>query len=1216
MRNLIHICRRKRLVQIIAVAAALLLVVAALAWRSTEATSNVVSIHYSQYQTSVPVNGVDADWRVQYLWAGDSLSDASASTFHYATLTNATDTCGATTPGYKTYNEGTPLRIDDLNLDGTINPRPGNICFKVTANGATTYQKSRLKDENGVDIKMCIAQYQNGDNNDNGQCVSRSNNDGLIIYPNTGILTVNYQDGGNSGLANVLVRTYNYGYLPDGSFNRYYDACGKANFPIKANGDDIRSVAVSNTTVNGTTFKTGSLTLANADSGRVACAQASKGDHHYYARTTMIEVPAARAVTIKFTGNQLQASANFFIKDKDSWKWQAQDNATSCQGAVTGFQTIPITTADFGADISKDVQITIPANNEGKYICLAAQSWFASSYVFASPVLFDRPSAPLVSQQGRILSVSGVDTGVTSRAYQVLASGTTCDQAGYGSTAGITFSGDSLTIANETTDGQVYCLRFGNNQQLYTYVGLAVDLAAPGVTADQVSENTALVAKYSPTSETLTEFKYLKLVAGTNCDQTILTGALDYTYVASNQANNQQLPITPADHDSVYCFWVKDAVGNVGYTQHTVRTRGMLVEFTVNLQAGIASARLVNASGVDISSQVTDWRYTIFNNSNDCGLQIYYDIGTPGQIVGNSPIINFSSGYNGLKYCVQASLPASSGSGVDLVYSSPQAITGVPRSVPPVDLKIDPPTPANKTLLVTNTDPSASIWHYKVFNQTCNQANYDQSTATTHNYLLADKVTVEGRSRLPIPPTNHGQIYCFRFSNAADVATYQGVTINILDDSDASINIVVSQGYDEATGQRYVTAVDSLDLVTGAWSYESLIYDLVFYEDGSASNTGSNVLGCFNRPGLQSTAYTPGAKIPLATDRGYCFWKQHGQLDRFSLQELIPDLVGPTIDITPGNNLLQATSGNDEDTFDWQVAVLASDTVCNQDYQTEATAYTLGSDLAITASDNGKVYCFSARDSVGNYTYTGQVATYVAPAPPPEEEPATPPAETPVDNQEPDTPASEPEPEPEPASPPQVNLIKDGDQLVAEVVDGDVSDYAWAWVLTTSDQCDDQTDFLAANKRGTGNVALIEDSDAGLWYCFQAQKDDLTGYAQWLIEVETSTVTPVETETPSQPGQPVGSGTPVDSDPEDEGTAIWLIIALIAIPVVIVILIIVLLSSRGKGNKLPPIEDLPDEAPPASAGLADQVNLDANSRLESLPPEPPVANDYPGRLPQ
>ena len=288
------------------------------------------------------------------------------------------------------------------------------------------------------------------------------------------------------------------------------------------------------------------------------------------------------------------------------------------------------------------------------------------------------------------------------------------------------------------------CFKVSNTTGQTGYLKVKIDRTAPTITV--VQNNVALEASSQDEDLAANTWGYAKSATDFDCDQTADFTNLDYSSHAVS------IDLTAADSDAYYCFRVSDRVGHTGYKKVRVNPLDLaapVIHVTRQHTTLKASAK---------QSQANTWQYLRSAEDVSCS-QANDNLVFNAPSAGNNAVA-LSEADNGYWFCFKVL-----GNNQKAGYA--KILVDNIDSKPPVII-----VKQEETTVSAQADEDIATWEYVALESAASKC--DQTA-------FADSSQIRTGNQFAVSGSD-GQTYCFRAIDSAGNASYEPLTVTVVDE--------------------------------------------------------------------------------------------------------------------------------------------------------------------------------------------------------------------------------------------------------------------------------------------------------------------------------------------------------------------------------------------------------------------------------------------------
>ena len=670
------------------------------------------------------------------------------------------------------------------------------------------------------------------------------------------------------------------------------------------------------------------IDLDERDIGDWFCIRAQdSSDNFGYLAIRIKDVDASEPrLTVYRDNNLLIAEARDNDIDEDTWQYArgAVDDAFECRHGNR--HNLLFSTASDQND-----RLVLDDDDQDRYFCFRVADESGNYGYERSGKIRAVEAAPVITvvqnTASKRLEVATSDTDVdgTTWGWATFSSDPgDCEDVNYTDInhAQITENTRRIYVNNisDNQDGGYYCFRVADTSTTYgTNYGYAkhrYDISAPAILLS-LSDN-VLTVSASDVGLDATTWRYAKFDIRPNCDLAVVNSALP--------ARNK-ITLTEADNGSWFCFKVADKEGNVANKLYNVS--GIREDQIPQIKLS-QSGRFITATSEADDLDASTWRYALSPSEPFCGPgnKLYFQRSTSGALnrVGLDTV---SRSYNWICFTVSTNANQEGFAKLQLDRQAPAIIL----------------TQNNVVLTAQSSadDLAQDTWAYAKAEE-----NFNCNDSAVFNKL--DFASTEISFDLTAADDN--DYYCITVSDKAGNDGYEKIRINPIALRSPMIKI---------SHNNTVISVSATNVDNATWQYSQSTSDMNCSKNGNLSFTSESLV---NRRLTLSEA-----------DNGswFCF-KVTGLNGKDGYAKILVNNVDsqrPGVSVEQKGNTLIATAN---ESATWQHVVLSGGNLtCNANaFGANATR---GNEVNLTASDDGRKYCFRATDAAGNAGYGEIVAS-------------------------------------------------------------------------------------------------------------------------------------------------------------------------------------------------------------------------------------------------
>lgn len=702
------------------------------------------------------------------------------------------------------------------------------------------------------------------------------------------------------------------------------------------------------------------------DEGYWYCVRASDIHQNYgYAkirvRTVDTTIPE---IDITRTGSKLVASSDATDLNGSSWQYVVGnvDDAFDC--------SLDNSQLSFNTASASNKEVTLSERDDRRYYCFRVKDTRNNyGYALSDQIIFNTPPVLSVVQKSHLnrieVSTTATDVDGYTWAWQTFSHDPSdCSMV----TNYVEIDDSTLTSITSkiivsdiatTQDGHFYCFRVADTSDStnlnYGYVKHKYDLSPPVVKFSLDSDTHVLTVSSSSPDVDHSTWRYAKFNQRPTCDDDT-----SLTHVVPSQ---RQFTLTPADNGFWLCFKVANSNSVFAYGLYLVadidKITGPNIDITQNkylVVATSASSRLKSDS----------WQYALTVNEPNCqagqSLSFVKKASKPNTV----DLTKVDQRYNWVCFKVSNNLDQVGYAKMKIDRSAPIIEAVQSQRMLNISAQDDNLDTSSWRYAKSKTDVNCSTLTTYTAIETANSITNDEVDENSNPG--SDTMTKSRSISLELSPAESNFYYCISVKDTIGYVAYKKVQIEEIVLEVPTISLT-------QYSNKLVFKADDVD--NKSWRYVK-------------SQAGQNI-NCDNK-GLTYAKLT-GNYIALTeadNKRWFCV-KVTGNNRTEGLAKILisgVDRKKPIVSITQKDD--EVVGQADELITKWQYVILPSGADCNSQAFTSKSTIFEGHKFTLTASDNGKTYCFRAYDQAGNLTYKSISVDYQAP----KDETPTPPVTT------------------------------------------------------------------------------------------------------------------------------------------------------------------------------------------------------------------------------
>ena len=670
------------------------------------------------------------------------------------------------------------------------------------------------------------------------------------------------------------------------------------------------------------------IDLSERDIGDWFCIRAQdSSDNFGYLAIRIRDVDASNPrITVSRDNNLLIAETRDDDIDEDTWQYAVStvDNAFDC--SHDNRHNLLFNTAS-----DQNNRLVLDEDDQDRYFCFRVADESGNYGYERSDKVEAIEAAPAITvvqnTANKRLEVATSDTDVDGTTW-----GWATFSSNPGDCADVNYTDINHSQITENTrriyvnsisdnqDGSYYCFRVADTSTTYgTNYGYAkhrYDISAPVILLS-LSDN-VLTVSASDVGLDATTWRYAKFDSRPDCDLAAVNSALP--------ARNK-ITLTEADNGSWFCFKVADKEGNVANKIYSVSgiREDQIPQIKLSQTEHFITA-ISEADGLNANT----WRYALSPSEPFCGPgnKLYFQRSTSGALnrVGLDTV---SNSYNWICFTVSTKANKAGFAKLQLDRQAPAIIL----------------TQNNVVLTAQSSaaDLAQDTWAYAKAEE-----NFNCNAGVEFNKL--DFASTEISFDLTAADDN--DYYCITVSDKAGNDGYEKIRIN---------PVVLQSPMIKISHNNTVISVSATNVDNATWQYHQSTGDMNCSKNGNLSFTSESLVN---------------QRLTLSeADNGswFCF-KVTSLNGRDGYAKILVNNVDsqrPVVSVEQRGNTLIATAN---ESVTWHRVVLSgSNLTCNAN--AFGASATRGNEVNLTASDNGRKYCFRAVDAAGNAGYGEIVAS-------------------------------------------------------------------------------------------------------------------------------------------------------------------------------------------------------------------------------------------------